>query len=118
MALNSGNYVGHPQSVCGPKGRQLSNQVYSLYDNAEWVIGTGSDINFADTITNLFNNITTARYVSIRSDGTLPIKLNSASNDLITIEANTEFVMDALEVTNIFASPASSMNVKVFLTGE
>jgi len=86
-----------------------------LYENKEWATGIVTDYDVAVGQT-MFNTITTARYVSIRTNAAITVKFNATTNDSVTIEANTSFDIDTMEVRNIFITAAASANVKIFIT--
>ena len=110
------SYGTTPHSVCHPDGSWLGSSVNTSYDNCEFASGIVSDYDVATNESDAFNNVTTARYVSIRTDAEITVKFNSTSNDSITVEASTTLNIDTLEVTNIYLTAASSANVKIFLT--
>ena len=110
------SYGTTPHSVVHPDGSWLGGSVNTAYDNAEFASGIVSDYDVGTNESDAFNNVTLARYVSIRTDAAITVKFNSTSNPSITIEASTTFNVDTLEVTNIFLTAASSANVKIFLT--
>jgi len=105
-----------PISVCAEDGSKLSVVLNTAYDNCEFASGVVSDYDVATNEASAFNNITIARYVSIRTDAAISVKFNSTSNDSITIEANSSFNVDTLEVTNVYVTATASANVKIFMT--
>lgn len=110
------SFIQHPQAVCGPDGERLNNEVKTVYDNAEWATGTVTDYDVKGGQAKAFNNVTVARYVSIRTSAAITVKLNATGNDGISVAANTTLNIDTLEVTNIFITAAATANVKLFLT--
>ena len=74
------------------------------------------DITNAGGITTLFNTIKRCRKIRIEASATTYIRLNSASNDIITVTATTPFEAD-MSVHKIFISTggsASTVTVKLF----
>jgi len=63
---------------------------------------------------NLFDDRTYANYVSIRTDATISVKFNSTDDDSITITTgDSPFVIDFLEVLNIFITNSSGGTASV-----
>ncbi|HEB13746.1 MAG TPA: hypothetical protein ENI13_02065 [candidate division CPR3 bacterium] len=112
----STSYGTTPHSVVHPDGSWLGGSVNTAYDNAEFASGIVSDYDVGTNESDAFNNITTARFVSIRTDAAITVKFNSTSNASVTIDASTTFNVDTLEVTNIFLTAAASASVKIFLS--
>lgn len=114
------SFTKHPQSVCAPDGSHFSEEVNTLYDSAEFTVLTGSsDYDVDANVANAFSNIAIARHIIIRTDQTITLKFNSASNHSITIaSSDSPFVMATLEVSNVYISNASgsTANVKLILT--
>lgn len=110
------SFIQHPQGVCGADGEHLNSEVRTVYDNAEWATGTVTDYDVKGGQAKAFNNVTVARYVSIRTNVAITVKFNATGSDAISVAANTTFEIDTLEVTNIFITAASTANVKIFLT--
>ena len=109
------SFVKHSQSVCGIEGERLNNEVKTIYNNAEWATGVVTNYDVKTNQNSMFNNISIARFISIRTDAGITVKFNEDSNDGITIAANTTFNIDILEITNIFITAAQNANVKIFL---
>lgn len=109
------SYGKTPISVCHPDGSHLGGAVNTVYDNVEWATGIVSDYDVSSGQADAFSNITTARYVSIRTDAAITVKLNSTSNHSVTVEASTTLNIDTLEVTNIFVTAVASANIKIFM---
>ena len=113
------SYVTHPQSVVGPDGSHPNWLVNTVYDNAEFTVATATtDYNVSTNESDAFNNVSLARYVSIRTDQTITVRLNSTSNNLITItSSDSPLTVNTLEVTNVFVSNSSgsTANVKILL---
>lgn len=107
--------ITHPQSVVGEDGSKFSNVLNTAYENKEWATGIVTDYDVATGQT-MFGTVTIARYVSIRTDAAITVKFNAATNDSVSIAANTAFSLDTLEVSNIFVTAASSANIKVFIS--
>ena len=110
------SYVTHPQSVCAEDGSKLSGVLNVSYDSAEFASGVVNDYDVKASESDAFSNVTLAKFCSIRTDATITIKFNSASNPSITIDANSSLNVDTLEITNIFITAAANANVKIFLT--
>lgn len=119
--ISSGNYVEHPQSVCGPDGSHPNWMVNTVYDNAEFTVANGTtDYDVSANEAKAFNNVPLARYVSIRTDVTITVKFNATTNDSITItSSDSPLTLDVLEVSNIYISNASgsTANIKILLLG-
>lgn len=102
-------------SICHPDGSHLAMPVNTAYENHEWATGIVADYN-VKTGQSAFGTISTARFVSIRTDSEITVKFNETTNNAVTIAANTSFNLETLEVTNIYITAVASANVKVFLT--
>ena len=113
---SSTSYGTTPQSVCNPDGSLLTNPVNDVYDNAEWATGAVTNYDVSAGQTSAFNNVTTATFVSIRTNAEITVKFNATTNDSITVTASTTFSIDTLLITNIYITAASTANVKIFLT--
>jgi len=93
------------------------------YDNSEFSLATGqTDYDVATNQTYAWNNVTVAKYMTIRTDQTITIKLNSDSNDAITVtSSDSPYVFDyeklGLEITNVYITNASGSTaaIKIFL---
>ena len=95
------------------------------YDNAEFSVSTATtNYNVASNQSNTFGGSTSnagkpVDYISIGTDETITVKLNSTSNDSITIaSSDSPFVLDSIiSVTNLFISNASgnTANIKLLL---
>jgi hypothetical protein len=106
-----------PQSICNPDGSWigLAGGSQTAYENHEWATGIVNDYNMKVGQT-AFGTVTTARFVSIRTDAAISVKFNLTTNNSVSIAANTSFSLETLEVTNIFCTAVASANVKIFLT--
>jgi len=109
------HYGTTPQSVVNPDGSWINGAVGTTYDSAEFATGVVSDYNVATNESDAFLNVTTARYISIRTDAAIMVKFNATTNGSVTIDANTSFTLSNLEITNIYITAASSANVKIIL---
>ena len=92
----------------------------NAYDNVAFAVGNGvSDYNVSTNQASLWSNIVAPTYVSIRTDQTITIKLNSDSNADITVSgADSPFSLDGLlAVSNIYItnSSGSVANVEIFM---
>ena len=105
-----------PQSICHPDGSHLGGAVNVVYDNAEFTVANGlSDVDKSA----IFSNVTLARYCEIRTDQTITVKLNSTSNDSITIaSSDSPYALNNLEITTLYVTnnSGSIANVKIRLT--
>ena len=120
------SYVKHPQSICSPDGSHPSWKVNTSYDNTEFNVTTATtDYNVATNQNTTFGGANSkvgelARYVSIRTNGTVTVKFNDTSNHSITVtSSDSPLTLDNLEVSNIFISNVSGTTVaiKIFLMG-
>lgn len=93
-----------------------------LYNNAEFSVANATtNYNVASNQTNLFGGATSKvklpYFVKISTDQTITVKLNSTSNDSITITSSTSpWVFDEIiEIDNVFITnnSGSSANVKI-----
>jgi Na+-transporting NADH:ubiquinone oxidoreductase subunit NqrF len=93
--------------------------VNNSYESKEFTVNNGASDYDVKTQQSMFATVATARRVLIRTDKTITIKFNATGNQSITIAStDSPFVIESLEVTNIFISNASGSgaNVKVILT--
>ena len=96
----------------------------ATYDNVEFALATAStDYNVKTQQVTSFLNVPHAKYVSLRTDQTVTIKLNSASNGAITVTSSDspfKLVHDevGLMVDNVFITnnSGSNANIKLFLS--
>jgi hypothetical protein len=100
--------------------RTVSGIGGSAYDSAEFSVGNGvTNYDVADNQSDLWDNITSPRYVMIRTDKTVTLRFNANTNAGISITASdSPFVLEGvITVTNIYISNSSgsSANIKVFL---
>lgn len=113
------SFVKHPQSTCAPDGSHYAGEVNTSYDNAEFLLSSGQpEYDVKTSVTDAFSNITTARYVSIRTDQTITVKFNDTGNHSITItSSDSPLTIDTLEVTNIYIlnTSGSAANIKILL---
>lgn len=89
------------------------------YENVEFDLATAQTNFNAASIVGLFDTITTARSVNIRTDKTISIRLNSVANAAITIATtDSPFVINDISVTNIFITNTSGSTaaIKILLT--
>lgn len=78
----------------------------------EWKSGTvnvagataTTDITGIAAFTDLFSTVPRAHYVKIESTGTTYIRLNAATNDIITVSATSPFESDFVVLNSIFVS--------------
>lgn len=95
---------------------------FNVYDSVEFTLATGqSDYNIAVNESLSFKNVKYAHCLMIRTNQTISIKLNSASNSDITIDISEGSLVitrdTAIEITNIFVTNNSgaSAAVKILL---
>lgn len=95
---------------------------YNAYDSVEFTLATAqSDYNIKVNELTSFNAVPYAHCLMIRTNQTISIKLNSASNSAITIDVSEGSLVitrdTAIEITNIFVTnnSGSSAAVKILL---
>jgi len=88
------------------------------YENKEFVLppaSTDYDLKVNQTAFDT-TKLPRAHYISIRTDADISIKINSVSNDSISIgPGESPFQINKLEVSNIFLSSTPGANVKILL---
>lgn len=113
------SYATTPHSVVNPDGSWLKGAVNTSYENHEFTLATGqTNYDVGTSVSGAFDTITTARYFKIRTDQTITIKLNSTSNDSITItSSDSPYTIDTLEITNVYITNASgsTANIKIYI---
>jgi len=80
--------------------------------NYEWVTGSvtvagtegATSLAAQSGFTGLFTKVKHAHHIKITASATAYIRLNSATNDKITVDATTPFTSDFLQVDSIFTS--------------
>jgi hypothetical protein len=85
----------------------------TLYDSAEWTQGVST--NYDVSAQTLFVNCKNPTWVSVRTDTTLTVKFNSTTAPAITINANTEFVMD-FQFHHMYLTTTGDSAVKIVFT--
>jgi len=100
--------------------REIANMRYSatVYENHEYTVANGQTDNALSAQTGAFVTVLVANYVSIRTDQTITVEFNSASNNGITVTStDSPFECDRLEITNIYITNASgsTANIKILL---
>lgn len=85
----------------------------AYYDSAEWTQGVAT--NYDASAQTLFIKCPIAEHITIRCDQTITIKLNSTSNNSITVNPNTDFNMDIF-VHHLYITTTVSTAIKVVLT--
>jgi hypothetical protein len=96
-------------------GQAVVTMAVNLYENAEFTVNGVTDQNVT-TAQGLFDVVTKAHYVEIRTDAAISVKFNSTSNDAISISTtDSPYKMSVLAVENIFLTSVGSANVKVFI---
>jgi len=113
------SYVKEPISIVAPDGSWANWAINTSYDNAEFDLATGqTDYDVSAGQANAFNNIEIARYICIRTNETITLKCNAITNNSITItSSDSPFVINTLEVTNLFITNASgsTASIKTYL---
>lgn len=109
-----GNKQGdHDQSL-----KAMASSISTIYESKEGATGVVSNVNIRTIagFTTLFDNVQIAYRVIIRTDVNITVRFNSNANDAITVEANTTFDFNALEVSSIFITAAGSAALKVIIS--
>lgn len=89
--------------------RTATTPAYYTYDNVEVAID-GIDVNWK--VQGGFNNVLVSRFVSIRTDATITVKINDDGNDAITITStDSPFELTDFLITNLFIT--GTANVKI-----
>ena len=91
------------------------------YDSIEFSLATGASDYDIKNETGAFSNHKIYTNINIRSTQVISIKLNSTSNDTITLERGRPFQLtNLMEITEIFITNASgsTANIKVIGTRE
>jgi len=89
------------------------------YDNSEFNLATAqTDYDEGTNESDAFNNATVAKYISIRTDQTITVKLNATTNDAITITSSDspmtfKYEDLGLEVRAIYISNASGSTAAI-----
>jgi len=96
-----------------------------LYDSAEFQVANGTtDYDVASNQTNTFGGADSSvgkpvYFISLRSDQTVTVKLNSTSNDAITITSTSSPLEldEVIEVSNIYITnnSGSAANIRLLL---
>ena len=89
------------------------NTVYESHEGATGILAAATNIN--TVFSTLFSTVKIAYRVIIRTDATITVRFNSATNHAITVDANTVFDADFVEVSSVFVTAAASANIKVIL---
>jgi len=90
-----------------------------IYDNAEFTVSNGTtNYDVGTNESDAFNNVTVAKYISIRTDQTITVKLNATTNDAITITSSDspmtfKYEDLGLEVRAIYISNASGSTAAI-----
>lgn len=91
-----------------------------LYDNAEFTVANlQTNYNVRANETAAFANLKIYTAITIRSDQSVTVRLNSTSYPAITVTAGRPFELDDLiEITDIYItnSSGSTANIKIFGT--
>lgn len=89
-------------------------QTFKVYDSAEWVSsGAVTDYDVSGQ-SNLFNRVKNARYVAIRTDQPITIKLNDTTYPSITVNPNTPFEIGQ-HTHHIYVTTTTTTNLKIVL---
>lgn len=113
------SYTKEPQSVVAPDGSWPNWAINTSYDNVEFTLATGqTDYDVSAGQADAFSNITTARYISVRTNETITLKCNATTNHSITItSSDSPFIVNTLEITNLYITNASGSTaaIKIYL---
>lgn len=92
-------------------------QISTIYESKEAAVGVVADANIRAQagFGTLFDTVKIAYRVIIRTDQDVLIRVNSVTNDQITINANVAYDASFLETTSIFITTTVGTNVKVIL---
>ena len=88
-------------------------QTCTKLDSAEWTAGVVTDYDVSAQT--LFVNCNKPKFVSVRSDQTMTVKFNSASNPAITVAANTAFEL-YMTFHHMYITTTVGTAVKVLFT--
>ena len=90
------------------------------YDNLEFTLASGiTNYDVRTNVTGAFTAHDLYTTINIRTDQNITIKLNSTSNNAITVTSNRPFELDNLiEIKEIYITNASgnTANIKIFGT--
>ncbi len=90
------------------------------YDSMEFSLARGiADYDVRANVSGAYENFKVYTTINIRADRNITVKLNSASNRIVTITANMPFELDNLmEITEIYVSniSVSTVNIKIIAT--
>lgn len=108
---------GNKRDVAGQAELAHAVSIGTIYESKEAASGIVSNVNIRTItgFTTMFDTVKIAYRVVIRTDAAITIRFNSATNDPITIAANTSFDCNFLEVTSIFVTAAGSAALKVLI---
>ena len=101
---------------------KIAVEYFDHYESKEFTVANGqTNYDIKDQVTGAFTTVVKAHAIIIRTDQTITVRLNSTSNDAITIsstEAQLTVGQDMrLEITNVYITNASgaTANVKIML---
>lgn len=110
----AGRKVDAKNVACyAPNGRWLFAGVQDVYEAARLTIANGTTNYDVKATGGKFTTVTTARFLSLRTDQTITVRLNSTSNDAITMTSAGSPYEIELEVTNVFITNASGATANV-----
>jgi hypothetical protein len=91
------------------------NQPMSIYTSKEGSSGiiTDTDITSVAAFAALFSTVGISKNTIIRTDAAITVRLNSVTNDAISLAANERFEIDWLNVAKIFITAAAAANLKI-----
>jgi hypothetical protein len=108
-----GNKTSYHDQMIKTQAATIST-VYASSEGATGII-TAVDLTSVAGFTTLFSTIKVAYHCIIRTDKDIIVRFNLATNDPITIPANTSFDCRFLEIASIFVTAAASASLKVIL---
>jgi hypothetical protein len=85
----------------------------SKYESAEWTAGTVTNYDVAAG-QGIFSVCPTPKEIIIRTDATITVRFNAATNSAVTVSANTTFDVP-LQASNIYITTTGSSNIKILL---
>lgn len=74
-----------------------------------------TDLSTITGFTTLFTDVPIANHIEIRSSADITLRLNKATNNIITVGTTTPFTSDCMEITDIFVGTAAAVTLTVIL---
>jgi hypothetical protein len=89
-----------------PNGKQEYSGDYEYKTGSPNVAGVLADTDITEIVgfTNLFSKVKPAHRIRIYAANTIYVRLNSVTNDIITITSTTPYIQEKDEVSKIFIS--------------